>query len=84
MTVIAKVFQSGNSQAVRLPMEFRFNVDEVEIRREGEEVILRPRHRSGAWASLRAAVEIGFSDDFLEAGRDQPPIPDDRLDDLLP
>jgi antitoxin VapB len=38
----AKVFKSGNSQAVRLPKEFRFDADEVEIFRRGEEVVLRP------------------------------------------
>ncbi len=37
---IAKVFQSGNSQAVRLPKEFRFETDEVEIFRRGHEVVL--------------------------------------------
>ena len=37
----AKVFQSGNSQAVRLPKEFRFNTEEVEIYRRDGEVILR-------------------------------------------
>ena len=35
MPQIAKVFNSGNSQAVRLPKEFRLNVEEVEISREG-------------------------------------------------
>lgn len=44
----ARVFQSGNSQAVRLPKEFRFDVEEVEILRRGEEVILRPVALSGA------------------------------------
>ena len=39
----AKVFQSGNSQAVRLPREFRFQADEVEIFRRGDEVVLRER-----------------------------------------
>ncbi len=39
----AKVFQSGNSQAVRLPKAFRFDVAEVEIFRRGDEVVLRPR-----------------------------------------
>ncbi len=38
---IARVFQSGNSQAVRLPKEFRLNVDQVEIFRRGDEIILR-------------------------------------------
>ena len=39
----AKVFRSGNSQAVRLPKEFRFRSQEVEIFRRGEEVILREK-----------------------------------------
>ena len=73
MAHIAKVFRSGNSQAVRLPKEFRFQVDEVEISREGEAVILRPRPGGKQpWASLRAAVAQGFSEDFLAEGRDQP------------
>lgn len=38
----AKVFMSGSSQAVRLPKAFRFEVDEVSIRKEGDEVILSP------------------------------------------
>ena len=39
----ARIFKSGNSQAVRLPKEFRFGVDEVEIYRRGEEIVLRKR-----------------------------------------
>jgi antitoxin VapB len=37
----AKVFRSGNSQAVRLPKQYRFKSKEVEIYRRGEEVVLR-------------------------------------------
>lgn len=36
----AKIFWSGRSQAVRLPKEFRFEGDEVTIRRQGSKVIL--------------------------------------------
>ena len=73
MPRIAKVFQSGNSQAIRLPKEFRFDVDEVEVSREGDAVILRPRPDAGRpWASLRAALERGFSADFMAEGREQP------------
>src|SRR3546814_4826388 len=43
MPKTAKIFQSGNSQAVRLPKEFCFDVKEVEISREGDAVILRPK-----------------------------------------
>ncbi|MDE2157177.1 MAG: AbrB/MazE/SpoVT family DNA-binding domain-containing protein [Xanthomonadaceae bacterium] len=42
----AKVFQSGNSQAVRLPKAFRFSTDEVAIFRRGGEVVLRERRPS--------------------------------------
>jgi antitoxin VapB len=73
MPQFAKVFRSGNSQAVRLPKDFRFDVDEVEVSREGDAVILRPRPgRSARWASLRAAMDRGFSPDFMAEGRDQP------------
>jgi len=38
----AKIFKHGHSQAVRLPKEFRFEGDEVEIRRSGAGVLLLP------------------------------------------
>ena len=38
----ARVFMSGRSQAVRLPKEFRFDVDRVIIRREGRHIVLSP------------------------------------------
>lgn len=43
----AKLFRNGRSQAVRLPKEFRFEGEEVSIRREGRSVILEPRQRRG-------------------------------------
>ncbi|MDR3265414.1 MAG: type II toxin-antitoxin system VapB family antitoxin [Synergistaceae bacterium] len=43
MTSVARIFKNGQSQAVRLPKEFRFDTDEVLISREGDRVILRPR-----------------------------------------
>ena len=77
MPHFAKVFRSGNSQAVRLPKDFRFDVAEVEISREGDAVILRPRQGASArWASLRAAVDRGFSADFMAGGRQQPDTQD--------
>ena len=45
----AKVFWSGRSQAVRLPKSFRFDADEVRIRRHGNAVILEPIADSWAW-----------------------------------
>ena len=73
MTQVARVFKSGNSQAVRLPKEFRFSVDEVEVSREGDAIILRPRPESNrGWSSLRSALKRGVSDDFMKEGREQP------------
>ena len=40
------VFQSGNSQAVRLPKDFRFKSKTVEIFRRGNEVVLREKPRT--------------------------------------
>jgi antitoxin VapB len=68
----AKVFRSGNSQAVRLPKEFRFDTDEVEIFRRGDEVVLRARPRD---PSLARAFELLCElpiDDIRDEG-DLPP-----------
>ena len=62
----AKLFWNGRSQAVRLPKEFRFEGDCVEIRREGDAVILEPVKRrqwpDGYWDWVdqhRAELELG-------------------------
>ncbi len=41
----AKVFMSGRSQAVRIPKEFRFEGDEVTIRRSGSSLVLTPAQK---------------------------------------
>ena len=72
-----KVFRSGNSQAVRIPREFQFETDEVEIERRGDEVVLRPpvRNLRGAYEALAA-----MPDDFFAEGReDSPPQSRKRL-----
>lgn len=54
----AKLFWNGRSQAVRLPQQFRFQGDEVLVRREGEAVILEPvprrRWPEGYWRRIDA------------------------------
>ena len=69
----AKVFKSGNRQAVRIPKEFHLNGDEVEIRRRGGALILRPKKKS--WASLVNSLTKS-SQDFMVEGRRQPPVQD--------
>jgi antitoxin VapB len=65
----ARVFKSGNSQAVRLPKEFRFAAAEVEIFRRGDEIVLRERRRTPAEAFRLLA---SLPDDFLADGREDP------------
>lgn len=64
----AKLFQNGQSQAVRLPREFRFNDNHVYIKKEGNVVMLIPA--KGSWQSLFNSLSK-FSDDFM-ADRKQP------------
>jgi antitoxin VapB len=45
-TKTTTVFVSGNSQAVRLPKEFRVNSKIVEIFKRGDEIVLRERPRT--------------------------------------
>ena len=66
----AKLFHNGRSQAVRLPREFRFQGDEVFIRREGEDVILSPRPQS--WDDFFADPQT-VPEDFLADRGDLPP-----------
>lgn len=68
---IAKVFKCGNSQAIRLPKEFRLTCSEVEIIKKGDSLILREKPKN-----LKRAFELltSFPDDFFSEGRkDLPP-----------
>ena len=58
----AKLFQNGQSQAVRLPKEFRFDDSEVFIKKSGNVVQLIPR--SDSWNSLFGSLKK-FSGDFM-------------------
>lgn len=68
----AKLFMNGRSQAVRLPKEFRFAGSEVEIRREGEAVVLEPVEKREWPEGFFNAIRVG--EDF--ARPEQPPTPD--------
>ncbi len=73
MPHLARVFQSGNSQAIRLPKEFRFDVERVEVTRGGDALILRPHvEHQAPWSSLKAALRYGVTEDFMANGREQP------------
>jgi antitoxin VapB len=72
----AKIFKSGNSQAVRLPKEFQFDVSEVQIFRRGDEMVLKksPRNLGHVFELLTE-----LSDDFMENGREQLPLQEREL-----
>lgn len=57
----AKVFRSGNSQALRLPKQFRLKSKEVEIFRRGDEIVLR--EKAGLMARAFDLL-AGLPDDF--------------------
>jgi antitoxin VapB len=67
----AKLFQNGNSQAVRLPKEFRMPGDMVKISQRGKQIILEPLETT--WDALFEALD-DFPEDFMEDGREQPPM----------
>lgn len=71
----AKLFMTGRSQAVRLPMEFRFEGDEVFVRRDpktGDVILSR---KPATWDGLFELYGQGEApDDFMSAAdREQPP-----------
>lgn len=66
----ARVFQSGNSQAVRLPKEFRLDVEQVEIFRQGNDIVLRQVPTS-ALAVFDLLTKL--PDDFMADGREDTP-----------
>ena len=68
MIKTAKLFNNGQSQAVRLPKEFRFEGDEVIIKRSGNAVVLIPSNHS--WDSLAGSLDK-FSVDYMD-NRNQP------------
>lgn len=71
---MAKVFKSGNSQAVRLPKEFQFHSKEVEIFKRGNNIILHEKP-----SNLKYAFELlaSMPDDFFTNGREDA-VPQER------
>jgi len=64
----AKLFKNGQSQAVRLPKEFRMKGSEVYIKKQGDAIILLPKENS--WAPLIDSLNH-FAKDF-KMKRNQP------------
>ena len=71
----AKLFQNGGSQAVRIPSEYRFDTDDVQIEQVGNLLIIRPAVQKG-WASFFELPPA--AEDFLE-DREQGDLQDREL-----
>ncbi len=68
----AKVFRSGNSQAVRLPKQFRLKSKEVEISRRGDEIVLREKRGDLARAfDLLAGLPVDLQIEGREKDKPQ-------------
>jgi len=66
MIATAKLFQNGQSQAVRLPKAFRFeNLKEVFIKKVNGMVILMPKSNSSIWDTMFDNLD-NISDDFMQ------------------
>jgi antitoxin VapB len=66
----AKIFMNNRSQAVRLPKDFQFKVQEVFIRKEGGDLVLSPCPSD--WSSYIAEAPVA-SPSFMEGIEDLPP-----------
>lgn len=62
----AKIFESGRSQAVRLPKQYRFEESEVFIKKLGNMVIMMPKDK--VWGTFLDGIN-GFTNDFFSEGR---------------
>ena len=73
---VAKIFNHGRSQAVRLPLAFRLLGDRVRVRRVEGGILLEPMATDiDAWfAEMDRFAEVPF----MEDGRRQPPMPPAR------
>ena len=75
MSELAKVFQNGRSQAIRLPKEFRVDTKEVYIEKIGDSIIITPK-RESRWDMMRVALK---NMEEFEIERNQPALQEREL-----
>lgn len=70
MERVAKLFKNGRNQAVRLPVEFEFDTDQVYIRRgeRGDVILSKYPMKPDSWQPLLERLQsVAVPDDFLTA-----------------
>lgn len=76
-TLNSRVFMNGNSQAVRIPLEFRLNSSQVEIKRnkDGDLVIHAiPENRGTVLLDALSEFDADFIDILEENYQNQPTL----------
>ncbi|MFU2486076.1 antitoxin [Thauera sp. WH-1] len=68
-TLLSRVFNNGNSQAVRIPAEFRLDTDRVSItRNDAGDLVIHPLRVQRGTALMQALKALGeVDDDFIAA-----------------
>ena len=70
----AKLFMNGRSQAVRLPVNYRFDCDEVYIRKDPETGDVIISKKPGSWDDFfKMMQEIEIPDDFMAERENETP-----------
>jgi len=77
MTQLAKVFQNGRSQAIRIPKEFRVDTTEVFIEKVGDTLVIRPT-KINKWDEFFDILDEFDTSDFM-LDREQPPLDNKEL-----
>jgi len=73
----AKLFMNGRSQAVRLPVTYRFDCDEVYIRKDPESGDVIISRKPGSWDDFFNLLDtIDIPEDFMTERDNE--IPQDR------
>ena len=63
--MLAKVFQNGRSQAIRIPKECRVDTDEVYIEKVGDSLIIKPKYKNN-WDNLFEILDTIDTSNFME------------------
>jgi len=77
MTITARVFMSGRSQALRLPAKLRLQAKEVRLEQVGNDIWLHPETppeaNMGTWLAQFYANTEALPAEFLAERQDPPP-----------
>jgi antitoxin VapB len=80
---IVHVFKNGRSRAVRIPKEFDFDGDEVEVtKNKNGDILLHPIKAPRTLAEVLASMEPIPEEEWFPEPEDYPPQPFTAFDDV--